>query len=363
MESENLLTGNVEYLKEVLDGLQDLKKEKERCNSLTAQLKELERNITGEEKAIKNETENTVKKRREEITASFDKEIREDQNRLRKIKADREKAKTKGIAGRIEEETAQVREENKQFSLQIKSVIKEAKLPWICSQSWYYLLFYPKRAEWMVLLLLLIVWLYFAPYGICLLLKLQSLRVITGVSFVFAFIFFAVYLFILNQTKGNKWAAVRQVRAIRDKATANRKKERAIRNAIHKDRDEQPYHLEDFDKKIKELEEEIHNTDSEKQKALAVFEETTKKLLTEEIESRSREKLNNLKQSQQKMAADLREAEQSVKNKNQYITANYEALLGKEYVTEQAVLEMISLMENKNLSTVGEALDLYKAEH
>ena len=39
---------------------------------------------------------------KEEIAASFDREIRKDQEQVRRVRQDREKAKDKGIAGRIE---------------------------------------------------------------------------------------------------------------------------------------------------------------------------------------------------------------------------------------------------------------------
>lgn len=143
----------------------------------------------------------------------------------------------------------------------------------------------------------------------------------------------------------------------------NRKRERAIRNAIHKDKDEQPYNLEHFDKEIRELEEEINSTTNEKQEALSVFDEVTKKMLIEEIDGRSREKINVLKQNQQETASGLKDAEVLVKNINKHITANYEAFLGKNYVKENVIQEMIILMEEKNLATVAEALALYKSEY
>lgn len=363
MESENLLTSNVEYLKEALTVLKELDKAKNNRNSLTVQLKQIERDIAGEEKSVQDEIEITVKKRREEIAVSFDKEIRKDQDHIRKIKADRDKAKAKGMAGRIEAETADIREENKQLHKEIKAVIKEAKLPHFCSQSWYFYLFCPKRAEWIMLLLTLVLCFYALPYGICFVLKVQKLEIITGISFACSFLFFLVYQIISIRTKGNKWAAIRQIRTLREKAAANRKKERAICNAIHKDKDEQPYNLEQFDKEIRELEEEVHSTTSEKQEALSVFDEVTKKMLIDEIDGRSREKINALKQNQQETASGLKDAETLVKNINKHLTANYEAFLGKDYVKEDAIRKMITLMEERHLATVAEALVLYKSEY
>ena len=44
------------------------------------------------------------------------------------------------------------------------------------------------------------------------------------------------------------------------------------------------------------------------------------------------------------------------------MTAYYEAFLGKDYVTKEALENMIILMEQEKASTVAEALALYKSE-
>lgn len=98
MENGNLLASNVDYLKDALSVLDELKRAKGEREQLQDNLKELERDMEGEEKAARDEVELTVKKRKEEISASFDREIRKDQDRVRRVRLDREKAKDKSVA-------------------------------------------------------------------------------------------------------------------------------------------------------------------------------------------------------------------------------------------------------------------------
>ena len=105
MDKENLLASDVGYLKDALTILNEIESSKETQKNLNQQIKELEKNIQTKEKACNDEIEFTMKKRREEIASSFDKQIRKEQDNIRKIRNDREKAKNKGMQGRIEIET------------------------------------------------------------------------------------------------------------------------------------------------------------------------------------------------------------------------------------------------------------------
>ena len=60
----------------------------------------------------------TVKKRMEEINGSYDKEIAKGQDRLKRVRSKREKAKSQGVKERIEEETKELRDDNRELKLQ-----------------------------------------------------------------------------------------------------------------------------------------------------------------------------------------------------------------------------------------------------
>ncbi len=366
MENGNLLASNVDYLKDALSVLGELNRAKGSREQLQDSIKELERDIEGEEKACRDESDLTVKKRKEEISASFDREIRKDQDQVRRVRQDREKAKDKGIAGRIEVETADLKEENRKTQDEIYGILKENHLPKLCNSKLYFGLFSPKGVlEYLIFALSYLVVTLALPLLIFYLMP-ESARVplaMLTICFICYLFFFLCYQIVVRRTKMLKWETIRQVRALRDRIGANNRKIRAIRNVILKDKNEQGYNLEKFDEAIRELEAEVKRSMDEKQDALTVFEETTKYMLIEEIEGRYQQKLTALRIKQEEANKSLREADSLVKDINKHITANYEAFLGKDYVTERALSDMIVLMEENRASTVAEALALYKAEH
>lgn len=366
MDNENLLASNVDYLKDALAVLQELNRAKGNREQLQDFLKELEGDIEGEEKASRDETDLTVKKRKEEIAASFDREIRKDQERVRRVRADRGKAKDKGVAGRIEAETSELREENRKTQEEIHTLLREEHLPRFCNSRMYFGLFSPRGIlEYLIFVVSFGIVTLFLPFLVFYLLPAQAKTPLSMLveCFVCNLFFFVSYQLVIRRTKLKKWQSVRQIRALRDKISANNRKIKAIKNVILKDKDEQGYNLEKFDESIGELEAEIRRSMAEKQDALTAFEESTKYMLIEEIEGRYQQRLAELRAKEEETNRSLKEADSLVKDINKHITANYEAFLGRDYVTEHALEEMISLMEGGRASTVAEALALYKAEH
>ena len=132
---------------------------------------------------------------------------------------------------------------------------------------------------------------------------------------------------------------------------------------ILKDKDEQGYHLEEFDEELQGLDAQIQQSMQEKKEALAAFETSTSAMLTDEIRGRYAEMLAKFKLEKTEAEQYLKDVDTEIKEVNKYITANFEAFLGKDYVTERALQAMIAIMEEGRASTVAEALALYKAEH
>ncbi len=367
MDNSNLLASSADYLKDALSVLEELNKAKGNREQLQDSLKDLDRDIAGEEKASSDEIELTLKKRREEIAASFDREIRKDQDRVRRVRADREKAKDKGVAGRIEAETADLKEDNRKTQEEIRAVLKENHLPGFCNSKMYFGLFAPRGvSEYLIFAASFFIVTFVLPLFIFNFLPFRMPNAaydMLTICFLCYLFFFLCYQFVVRRTKMKKWHAVSQVRALRDKIRANNRKIKAVKNVILKDKNEQGYDLEKFDAAINELEAEVKRSMTEKQEALTAFEETTKNMLIEEITGRYQQNLTLLRAKREETDRSLKEADSLVKDINKHITANYEAFLGKDYVTERALQDMIVLMEEKGASTVAEALALYKAEH
>lgn len=364
MENNNVLAGNVEFLKDAVSVLDELSKARESREELNIKLKRIERDIVAEEKVTSDRIEITVKKRKGEITDSFDKEIERDQDKLKKTKANRDKAKGREVAGRIEVETADVKEENRQTEVEIRTLLKENRLPGFCNTKLYCILFYPRGFfEFFLLSIFHFILFFVIPFGVFYFIPTEEPVWLAVVYFVIITMFLITYNAINHYTKVTRWTSIRQMRALRDKIKANKKKIQAIKNAIRKDKNEKDYNLEAYDTEILELESEIKKTVAEKQEALTTFEETTKNVIVEEIANRNRELIANLKQELLQVSASLKEKESLIKDVSKHLTSNYEVFLGKEFVNYERLNELIHIMESGRASTVSEALTIYKSEH
>ena len=61
-------------------------------------------------------------------------------------------------------------------------------------------------------------------------------------------------------------------------------------------------------------------------------------------------------------AEELKATRLMIKQQTLAISGNYEVYMGKEFVSPTALARMDTLMDEKGLATIGEALDAYKAE-
>ena len=123
---KNILSGDVSVLKEYRALVEDYNNSKVLNEQAAAEEKRLEKELALNKKNLKDDIEITVKKRRNEVSDKFDKEIDKDESKLKKIRGQRSKAKNKGIKARIAEETSDLTSQNDE----LKANIKAFKLLW-----------------------------------------------------------------------------------------------------------------------------------------------------------------------------------------------------------------------------------------
>ena len=95
---------NIAFLREAGEALAELKEAQEAAREQDLQTKRLEKSLASEKKAVADSIEMTIRKRKSEITDSYDSQIEQTQVQLRKVKAKREKAKNQGMKERMDEE-------------------------------------------------------------------------------------------------------------------------------------------------------------------------------------------------------------------------------------------------------------------
>ena len=119
--------------------VQELEALNTEVEQLEADEKKLESSLKGKQRSVTETISQTVKQRKEEITKSYDAELGKAQERLKKVKAKREKAKNQGVKERIEEDTRGLVRENKELADQIKTLFKANHVPGFCRGNYYYL--------------------------------------------------------------------------------------------------------------------------------------------------------------------------------------------------------------------------------
>lgn len=368
-ENNNILAGDVSKLKEFREIVEKNKTAKNMVDNMLIEEKKLDKELNLNKKNLKDNLDSTVKKRRSEVASNYDGEIAKEETKLKKIKDQRGKAKEKGVKERIADETADLVAQNKELKGNIRTELKGERLPAFCGSGFYYSLFFTKGAkEVFTFILTVIITCLVLPGGIYMLTPARHAKKVTA-SIVLALIYFiiiALFVFIYwaihHNTKGKHEEGLKSIRQLRDRIDGNKKQIRKITNSIHKDKSEDMYGLDDFDAKIKEAEGEIKRINGEKEAALINFDEAIAPSIVAEIEAKEMPRINEMQSKLDQSISERESLEEVIKETALSITNNYEAYIGKNYTSTEAIDELIAIMDGGQAQTVSQAIDIYKVQ-
>lgn len=379
MDTQNIFDQNVDYLIQIRD-------EVSQCDQLELQKKEMQEKsdkmkkaIAQEEKSINDEINTTIKKRKAEIEGTYDEQLDASRKKVKKAQDRKNKEKSERVGQRVDEETADVKENSRQLKTEMKTLFKKNHVPSFCMSELYYSLFMPKGfKEFIILLIAIVIGLAGIPYGVYMLFSrvilegtlLGKAQTPIAESSVFMAVAVAVtivvvlgiYFLVFNLTKVKHRDVIAEGRKIRNQIHANEKNVRAIRNAINKDKDESQYELGEYDAEIDQYQAEMDQIAEQKKAALTEFEQETKVAITNEINGRRLGKLEDMKQKREGVEAEKDGLEKQYKEAALAITDNYVKYLGKNICKVEALNDMINIMASENIATISEALAIYKGE-
>lgn len=357
------ITDQVSFLGQACTALQELAESKGLLEKFRLEEKRLEKELEGEKKAVTDAISLTVKKRIEEINNTYDKEISREQDRLRKVRSKREKAKSQGIKERIEEETAELRDYNKELKLNMKSLFQQERVPSFCKSGWFYSLYLPRGIrELFTLFMAVLICFLGIPWGIYMLLPVKSAVYLIAVYFITILCFGGLYIFINNLTKVRHMAALKKGRAIRDIMKSNDKKIRVIVHSIRRDRDEAVYNLEKFDDEIAKIQQDLTELADKKREALNTFDKVTRTIISDEIAGGSRQRMEELSAEYEEAARSRKEEEAKVKEQTLFVHDNYTMYIGAEFMAPEKLDELADLIRLGRASTISEAESLYLSQ-
>lgn len=359
--SNAILHGGIDELNTIKDFVVELTGYQEKNVELLKEEARLDKLIAGKEKDLNDETENTLKKRKSELVETFESQLATLSARNKKIKAKKEKDKGVKISERISEETAELREKNKELALEIKTKLKTEKTPKICNTTLFYALFMPKGIGEILLFILSLLIVFLAiPFGIYLLFfaKKFSELALAIIYVIMIVLVGSIYLAINNKMKEPHLDTIRTVRLLRNQYRRNNKNIRDIQKGIKNDADESTYGLEQYDDELKAIDEEINRVREEEKQAINTFEAETTPQIKAEIKGRYAEELASLKATYAEVCANQKTTEDKVKELSLMMSKQYEAYLGKDMLTVQKLDKLISRISKGEANDIGEALAL-----
>ncbi len=319
--------------------------------------------LEAETKALQDQIDITLKTRLQELTKTYDDEHVILAEKLKKIRGKREKARNRGVKERITEETAQLHHENMEIKRKIKDEMRNHRVPFLCDTLLYRALYMPGSVTdfcimaGVFLLCFAVIPLavfYFVPWNLDAHIRLIIIYVISIA------VFGGLYVLIANISKYKNAAALGTIRRLHKDIRLNQKKIKSITKGIKGDKNEDKYDLASFDDEISHTEKEISDLISKRQEALHNFENVTKNIITDELNSQAKPKIESLQAEKAALEQDLKNTESSRKDLSLRIGSEYEVYLGKEFLTEEKIDALSALIQEKQLSNLSEAMELYK---
>lgn len=353
---------NITFLEEAKAAVIQLRRAQALADEQDLQTKRLEKALVTEKRAVADSIEMTIRKRKTELTDSYDSQMEGVQAQLKKVRSKREKAKNEGIRERIAEETADLLEENRQLNTEIRTIFRQDRVPGICNTRFFYALYYTRGIQEVLILLVTLAVCFFAvPVGVYHLIGVESTLVLVLLYLVDIFFFGGLYFFFNNQVKVRHLDALQKGRRNRNAMAANRRKIRAIKNAVRKDKNEDMYGLEKFDREIRKLEEDKDEIASQKQAALTNFETDGKVRIAQEITDNNQERISALEQNFNYASEQMAEYRDKLRRISMTIAERFEPMLGKEFLQEEKLDALLSVLSNGQAKNITEAQELVRA--
>ncbi len=364
MEQETVLNKGIDALYTMKESLLELEGYKTQSSELAMKEDQLEKQMEYKEKAIVEEINAAIKKRRAEVEASFEEQVDKIKARIKKVKAKKDKEKNTQVSERIKEATADLTTEKIRLKEEMKAVYQKNHISRFFNNSMYHALFLPRSFKDVCgILLTVFVVLFVLPYLIVYKLLLPHEVFYLVIDYIITVVIFGgLYLLISEKTKGQHTDAVIDIRATRAKQAKNQKKINAISKDIRKDKDESAYGLESYNSEIEELEEDLKSIAEDKKEAMVEFETKTISIIEAGIRADKKDEMESLKEAHAQAYKEQKRAEEKVKLYSIEITNKYESFIGKEFLTMDKIDKLIDIIQSGQANTVAEAIAMYRKE-
>ncbi len=358
----NILSAGADVLREIKNKILRLDELKVRVGDLKDKQAQLEKDIATKQKTMDTEINTVLSKRRAEVEKSFDANVEQTREQLKTVKTKRDKYKGTKVDERIVTETADLNEQVRALKQDVRGIFSREHISRMFNNGYFFTMFMPDGLGDFLIILLSIIVLLAIPAGVYMLLPESLHKVIILVGIYAAVIIIALLIFtlIFKTVKEKHAEALKQARLIRAKIKRIKKHIARTEKVIRKDKDESGYGLEKYDEELNGLGTQLDDIISSKKQALAEFESTTKKNITDEIKARYAEELNSMKAENEAAYNEQRDAETQIKSLSIEISGKYESYLGKEALSVPMLDSLTDIIDKGNARNIAEAIAYYK---
>jgi hypothetical protein len=322
---------------------------------------ELEETIKNENKLLNDKIDETVKERRKELIDTYDNEIKKIENKLKELKSKRQDAREKAVKEKQDFETAHLYQDIKNAKKKIRDLCKMSKLPIICNSKFYYTLYFPRKLYEFALLLLYFVLIFAGlPALMYYFLPDKSPYYLIIIYMLLILIVASIYLYIGNITKSKKFKALKDIRRVFDEISDTKKRIIKIKKMIKKDKDDSDYNLAEYDFNISETEKDLVDTNIKRKEAINNFDNSTRHIIADEILTAAKPKIDELDSRRIIISTAIKRVSKELKDKNIYISENYEVYLGREFLDEEKIDALANIMDKAIVTNLREAIEEYR---
>lgn len=332
-----------------------------RITELEGKEKETGASLKARQKAVSDKIAQTLRMRADEISKSYDTEISKAQDRLKKVRAEREKARHQGVRERIAEDTQGLSQENSELRDKMKRLFRANHVPGFCRSPYYYALYFTKGIKEAGIFFLSVFLCFLAvPCAVYLLIPERKTWYLILIYIIVILVFGGLYVTIGNMTKIRYMDVLKEGRQICSQVKANKKQIRRIARSIRRDKNDAVYNLQKFDDEIAQLDQDLSLTFKKKSDALNTFETVTKTIISDEIMGNYQNELDSLAAELTAISEELMRLRAERREKALFLTDHYEIYTGKDFMTEERLTALEEIIQGGAASNISEAITVYK---
>lgn len=321
------------------------------------QKRELSAKLTSLKKIIDKEKNDTARRRKIDLEAGYDKQIRAAVAEIKSAQDNRQKALNEGIKKRTQEATKSSYEAASNDEKAFRAYVSAQKLPMLMRNKAYFALFTPAISGYVILLVIFVVLLIISIMGIS---KSASQGGWALPFFIALFVLdiaaLCVYVLIWTNTRVKYRDQISAAREILKSVKGSKKAARDIENSIRKTGDDSSYGLESFDALISEKNASKAKLEAQKAQALSQFENETRLKLYSDIDANYKPRLDEIESGIFEADNAINTAKTTISEKESVLTSDFVSFVGQENLTHERVSKLIGYIDNGCASSVTEAV-------